>query len=167
IGFDENVANTPSRDAFLLSGKTYSGKAVTSGSKNDSTLDESSPDLGLDWRFSKGIGLTQVTFFPENYASGASRNNYINHIKNNKDTAWNNRKKTPTRTIDGITYTPKEMLDVEKNLEAGLSIWNSFYKKCNTIQGAFSGYISGSCNKDAHGGEGAKRTSMYKECVNS
>lgn len=90
IGHDENFNRTNhivwSRRKFLLSGIKYSGSTFSpvasdkssyktsmnaSDIKNDDKFDASKPpDYGLDWRFSHGIGLGQMTINPDESSKG-------------------------------------------------------------------------------------------------
>ncbi|MFA5128126.1 MAG: pilin [Patescibacteria group bacterium] len=90
IGHDENFNRTThivwARRNFLLSGTTYKGSSFTpvatdksnykatmnaSGIKNDDSFNVNNPpDYGLDWRFSHGIGLGQMTINPNKSMGG-------------------------------------------------------------------------------------------------
>lgn len=88
IGHDENYtgpALVKSRKIFLLSGIKKSGAVfaipATADSyqpsvhnktsvTNDDTFTNTPPDYGLDWRFSHGIGLGQITIFPTEQCGG-------------------------------------------------------------------------------------------------
>lgn len=132
IGHDENVRSSdiPSRNNFIKSGITFLKKTFNVSSVKDKTINDDKiiktgePGLGLDWRFSHGIGLMQVTFFPKDISGGR---NY------------------PLR--EGIS--PKEALEVSKNIELGLKIFkiNSNNNYCNNnFENAFKAYNGGSCN---------------------
>lgn len=170
IGYDENVgsASIPSRVAFINSKIKYSGETFSSSSelitkkdfRNDSKFDASKSDLGLDWRFSKGVGLTQITFFPNGYFSGAYKNN---------PPSWSLRKNIITRELypGGPVYTVKQMLDAKTNIEAGAKLYKYSYESCgNSVYGAWVKYASGSCNSSNSFAkkEAATRTLLFNGC---
>lgn len=177
IGHDENVtvAGVWSREAFIASGKKYSGTTFNSNpsllsdksfKNDDSTIQKNREDLGLDWRFSHGIGLTQTTIFPENFNWKSKE--YIAWIKENQEEAWEKRTRyKPFINSLGKSYTPQELLDPQKNLEAGLGHWKGYYQKCGSVQGAFNAYATGSCKKDTTWREAEERTKLYNTCVES
>jgi hypothetical protein len=121
IGHDENVrANGVSaRINFLSSGRYYSG--ATFSASNDATSSITNDDctinpgscriktqcsdystLCLDWRFSHGIGLGQVTIFPNSFCSGV-----------------------PSISKGGVCYTIRDLLDPQKNLDSSIRIWKA------------------------------------------
>ena len=163
IGFDENVRNSaiPSRVAFVNSGKKYNGETFTpstdlikkSGFINQSKSNVTkTPGLGLDWRFSKGLGLTQITLFPSNYFSEGYKKN------------------PPNLGVSFPMYkgfTPQDLLNPEKNLTAGSQIWKDSWIKCGKdIYKTWSAYGSGSCvpNSDFIRKEATIRTHYYNGC---
>ncbi len=185
IGFDENTtrngSSIPSRVSFINSGKRYNGSSFTPSNtlitdksitnQKISEVKTNVPGLGLDWRFSKGIGLTQITLFPEGYFSGT-----VSFSKN--PLSFDKRDTYPTRTIqytkDGKTIketlTPKDLLKTEKNLLAGASVWKDSWLKCNKDPyGAWVGYGSGPGNcipKNNFIREEAKiRMEYYNGCI--
>lgn len=161
IGFDENTtkngSSIPSRVSFINSGKRYDGSTFTPSNTlitdkkiiNQKITDvKNTPGLGLDWRFSKGIGLTQLTLFPEGYFSRT-----VSFTKN--PISFDKKDIYPTRTIkytiNGKTVeekiTPRDLLNVEKNLLAGASVWKESWLRCNKDPyGAWIGYGSGPGN---------------------
>ncbi len=114
IGHDENAgiaASIPSRKNFLISGQKKSGKTFTPPATatnydykihnstkilNDDVIDPNKPDLGLDWRFSHGFGLGQITIFPGEKCNGLPGKIF------------------PPK--NGQCYTIKDLLLPEKNL---------------------------------------------------
>jgi hypothetical protein len=167
IGFDENVANNgiPSRRAFINSGKKYNGESFTPSdvlitkkdfinqNKNDI---QNTPGLGIDWRFSKGLGLTQITLFP---------NDYFNNVNYTTNPPALDKNYYPT--LDGLT--PRDLLDPEKNLRAGASIWKKSWMACNmNIYGAWVGYGGGpgkcSTSNSFLTKEATIRTEYYNGC---
>lgn len=173
VGQDENApVDISSRKAFVKSGQKFSGAtfsptdALITDHKfcNDATKscignapNPDSPTLGLDWRFSKGIGLTQITFYPDGYKTNYTAN------PANKGIA-------PTRTFnfpDGaMTVSPKDVFKPEKNLEISAKLWNAGMAKCNDPKGAFNTYMCGDCScSGAYATkEVSERTSQYNQC---
>jgi hypothetical protein len=167
IGFDENVRNSgiPSRVAFVNSGKKYNGETFTPssdliGKKGFINQSKSSitntPGLGIDWRFSKGLGLTQITLFPDEYSTAGYKKN---------PPGLDKKDNYPTR--DGLT--PRDLLDPEKNLKAGAKIWKQSWVACNKdIYGSWVGYGRGpgkcSTSNDFLKKEAATRTEYYNGC---
>ncbi|MEI6400252.1 MAG: hypothetical protein WCO58_01905 [bacterium] len=159
IGFDSNVpnANIGARQDFIKSGKKYTGTTFKTSNSlivdknfiNDDSNFTNTDTLGLDWRFTHGIGLTQVTCQP-------------------KTTDWNQKDQLPNCTFAGTSYTPKELLKPEKNLEAGGRLWAYYYKACNKdVFKTWKAYASGSCespNKFAVE-EATVRTDLYNQCI--
>jgi len=143
IGHDENVHwNIPSRRAFLKSGVKYSGATFPAvaafDSKSSDQLsiknDDPTKDIEhLDWRFSHGLGLTQITIFPGEKCNGGVG------------------KKNP---FSGTCYTPAQLLQAQNSLDYGAALLKSLYvqagKKGMTgedqILGAFLGYNAGGGN---------------------
>jgi hypothetical protein len=165
IGMDANVKGTKSNKAFLSSGKTYKGVTFNGASdpnkKNDVSKNEitNTPGLGLDWRFSNGIGLVQVTFFPNGYDSGTYTTN---------PPSWESRNIYPTR--DG--FTPADMLDMTKNLTEGAKIWKYF----NGLPGCtgdyaktFSAYNGGNsmCSATSPSAYGQNAYGIYQSCLSN
>jgi hypothetical protein len=142
IGFDENVTNPgiPSRRAFVNSGIKYTGESftpsdtlITQKSFINQTKDsvQNTPGLGIDWRFSKGLGLTQITLFPDGYFSNPSYTTNPPALNKNY-----------YPTLNGLT--PRDLLDPEKNLKAGAQIWKQSWVACKSdIYGAWVGYGGG------------------------
>lgn len=136
IGHDENVSGTNSRKAFLASQKTYGG--ITFSGENKLNDD---PKTTPDWRFSHGIGVMQITLFPENYFTNA----YQDWAKT--PAAWNARTIELKRTdIDATTYTMANLLDPDININAGMTLLKNAYVDCQTIVGALKKYNSGTCD---------------------
>jgi hypothetical protein len=169
IGHDENVEqhNTRSFQSFKNSVQFYLGgnKGAGNFSLNDDTESETTnfqgvnATLGLDWRYSHGIGLLQLTFFPPNWSTSG----YINNPP-----SWSERNNVPTRVFNGVTYTPAQVLDAETNLEAGLNLWASNYNSCNNNpQQAFVMYNGGSCSASgAAQTYGQQAMNYYNNCIN-
>ena len=167
IGHDENVPGTRSYNALTTVTQLYSGAAKTGGTwkKNDDTvLKPADADLGLDWRFSHGIGALQITFFPLGYAGNADGWSGANYASSPPPLSA--KKNVPSRTLNGVTYTPKQMLDAEQNLEAGLRLWKQNFGICdNNLREAFVMYNGGNCNATGLAQEyGAKAEATYNSC---
>ncbi len=112
IGHDENARlNISARKKFVSSGKKYSGATFSpTGIKakvfNDDKNICNSEDLCLDWRFSHGIGLGQLTIFPGNFCAGT----------------------TPSRKFSGKCLTAKELLHPRGNLEGSARLWKANFR---------------------------------------
>ncbi|MDH5442038.1 MAG: transglycosylase SLT domain-containing protein [Candidatus Nomurabacteria bacterium] len=163
VGIDENVNSTQSNKALANAGKTYFNKNIPSPPRNDAiSLDTSQSHLGLDWRFSKGIGLLQVTLFPGRYEA----NDYISNPP-----SFASRTVTPTRDIDGVIYSPTSLLRVDVNIKAGLAYWKEMYNTCgggSNVEKAFRAYNGGpgAC-EDTSGSAynyGRSAFNIYKSC---
>lgn len=167
FGADENVPGTKSFRSFIASGQKYSGKTFTKGdtsARNDAKRDMSKPGWGLDWRFSKGIGFMQITFYPDNY--GGNNSNYTAKTEN--------RNKVPSRTFNwrsGLTekVTPQEMVDLTKNITLGTKLFKHGLTSTScagNIEKGFKAFHSGSCNStDSFAVQQAKaRMATYNNC---
>ncbi len=165
IGHDENAPlpnSIKARREFVSSGQKYSGEKFNSGDttlgtkgsflNNDhitgdiySASNSSKADLGLDWRFSHGIGLMQFTFFPKN-------NTYV----------------CRTTALTKTSMCPKDMYDPNKAIQAGVELLEYNFKKCKgDVENTFKAYGSGNCtttNKFAVS-ESKKRKGLYDACV--
>ncbi|MDB4984524.1 MAG: hypothetical protein JWM20_703 [Patescibacteria group bacterium] len=175
IGQDENApfAGVPSRVAFINSGKKYSGAAfspstdlVTKNSFcNDTTKNcsgqapaPSSPTLGLDWRFSKGIGLTQITFYPAGYSGTFTAQEA-------------NKNVVPSRVFHfssgDKTYTAFDVFKPEINLDVAAKLWKDGLAKCSTPSGAFYTYVCGACSCGTNAfaqNAVSERMTIYNQC---
>lgn len=162
IGWDSNVRNKDikARRDFIDSQKKYSGLTFTK--KADSITDKSimnddktitnTDSLGLDWRFSHGIGLTQITCQPQPGVTFETRNSLP---------------KCPVGN-----YTPKQLLNPEINIEAAGKMWKQF-----TSSSACGGDVYKTFMAYAQGNSGcsspsawAKQTAdakmtLYKKCL--
>jgi len=167
VGHDENApsANIPARNTFISSGKKSGGSTFSvdnnlitnptflnddNGSTIYSAKNPSADDLGLDWRFSHGIGLKQVTFYPSGSAEGA----------------WDKGRAYPIST--NKTAKPKDMLDPDKAIEYGVELLQVFYKSCGKdVTKTYKAYASGSCDSTNQFAvsEAAIRTRMYDQCI--
>jgi hypothetical protein len=180
VGQDENVPSpsVPSRIAFINSGQKYSGTNFTpdNGLVGTQTFCNDAagclgkipkpedPTLGLDWRFSKGIGLTQITFYPDDYSRFLEKG-YIPKISN--------KSIIPTRTFtfEGkqVKVSAFDIFKPEKNLEISAKLWNEGIKKCSNPEGAFYTYMCGqcSCAGSYPKTEVSERLGQYNECKKS
>ncbi len=164
IGHDENAPlpnSVSARRNFVSSGKKYSGATFnasdTSLGTNSSFLNDdhktgdiytasnpSRDDLGLDWRFSHGVGLMQFTFKGDG--------NYICRVS----------------PISKTKICPKDMYDPDKAINAGAELMQYFFKKCKgDVENTFKAYGSGSCNSTNKFAvsESKKRKGLYDACV--
>jgi len=180
IGCDENVRSNdvPSRRAFVQSLLMYDGTPIPAGTGVMSKVfnvvqkckpDASKPGLGVDWRFSKGIGLMQLTAFPQNY----NKPGYLEAVRGPNGALWNKRTIPVDYRIDiGSThksYSPIELLKPEVNLRAGAELFKAYLDKCNgSVLGAFTSYATGGCTTKSRGRyaytEPRIRTQMYNDC---
>ncbi len=92
--------NTP--EDLKASVQNYKSCMDTAGRNNDRPIDPSKPDLGLDWRFSHGIGPGQATIF-KNWC----------------------QKDQPSVSIKGVCFTVKQLVDPYGGLYAMLWILKS------------------------------------------
>jgi len=138
IGHDENYphnkrgnvcANVGARQKFLTGGKKYSTATFTKIANfsacnhnstnifNDDTFNiKSPPDYGLDWRYSHGIGLGQVTLI-----QGKA---YTKQIDGPNGKEW-------ARKISGRWYTVTDLLNPDKTIEATMYIMTNCINKAN------------------------------------
>lgn len=166
IGHDEDAPlnGVPSRKRFVESGTKDSG-VTFSGSITDRNLfnddhegsnihtspvkNNANYDLGLDWRFSHGIGLMQVTFFPAGSNDGPNYNVGFNTL---------------------ITKTPmklKDMLTPEKAIQSGVEHLQYNFKQCGgDVEKAYRAYGGGSCNSGGFmNSEAPLRKKLFDQCV--
>lgn len=136
IGHDEQVNGVSAHDNFIKSGITFLKQKIGKDLKNDDKNYCKQPGLCLDWRYSHGIGLMQLTFFP-----------------NSSGTDWQ------PRTDVGITTNPLDQLGPDRSIIAGTLYLKSKLDKYGTdIKKAFCAYNAGSCD----GNEGAY-SKLYSE----
>ncbi len=111
LGHDENVRKEgiKSRRDFVNSGcLMYSDKksnavcSITGAAVNDDVVNPNRADLGLDWRFSHGIGLGQITVFPDGPACNGAPH---------------------CRQIGSKLYDPKSLFTLDINLDAVTNLW--------------------------------------------
>lgn len=156
IGHDENAGVAkpiPARREFLLSGKKYSGATFdpSPGTSNNFDVNENKrkiwnddggknlntavgpPDYGLDWRFTHGFGLGQITITGKEYCSpgvrGAKR--------------------------CGKCYTIPELLSPQSSIEISICLMKKNIEKAKSkgwkseddiIRAAFWGFATGPGN---------------------
>lgn len=143
IGHDENVSWTSWYSSYKASAKTYKGVSFAGKDvpKNDDNVPCASPGLCLDWRYSHGIGLMQVTFFP-----------------NPEKTSY----KTDSRTL---YKSPQDLLVLTTNITAGKGIFDSFLTFCGgNLHNAYGAYNSGSCGSGGNG-YAEKAMESYNACM--
>lgn len=166
VGHDEDAPLTGigSRTTFIQSGTKYSKETFTGKSETDNTFfndDHIAPhihtatnpnaeDLGLDWRFSHGIGLMQITFFPENSSE---------KLKYNK----------PFETaVTKTKMSLKDMFNEGKAMQAGTELLQYNYKRCDgDAFRTYKAYGAGSCDSTNSTTiqEASIRKSLYDQCV--
>lgn len=162
IGHDENFnvsthGNVPSRRAFLASGVTASGKRFTPstcpGSNecftakqlNDDVLNlNAPPNYGLDWRFSHGIGASQVTIFPDNKPCPGRESEGRGAIRGGK------------------CFTVKDLLSPEGTIDAMLAQYTVCYKKTGGDPALTIACYGGRSNADALPTKNRMKT--YERC---
>lgn len=172
VGHDENSPDSGifSRREFISSGKKFSGTTFT---PNDSLITKSNllnddhgtgsiytaknpnaDDLGLDWRFSHGIGLKQMTF------AGTTK-----QVEEYGLPLYTEGMKT---RITNQKMTIKDMLIPEKAIMAGNELLTYiFNKKCiGDVENTFRAYGGGGCQGNSSSRkEAAIRKAMYDQCV--
>ncbi len=176
IGHDEDVGlpggpGTKSTRAFIASTKKYSSDTAftTTPPKNDDhghsdNPVEDTPGLGLDWRFTHGIGLMQVTFIPP--------------VWNNSDyetnpPPWSSRNTLPP-SINGLS--PKQMFNETNNISNGVDIYKGFLtsnncggnsNSANIWLKTFSGYNGGwdACDEQTGTPYGQSVYATFQACV--
>jgi hypothetical protein len=132
IGHDENVSWAPAYTAYKNSGKTFKGTTFAIGStppKNDDTAVCNEPNLCLDWRFSHGIGIMQLTYFTNGTTPAGPK-------------------------LESKTFNkpPKELLDMTTNISAGAGLLKNLLTTCSgDLFKAYSAYNSGSCTVNKNG----------------
>ncbi len=150
LGHDENVRKEgiKSRRDFINSGcLLFSGKkstavcSITGAAINDDKIDEGKSDLGLDWRFSHGIGVGQITIYPNGPAcNGASH----------------------CRQIGNKSYTPKSLFDLNTNLDAVVTLWKTDVCSGNVNQDCFRKYNGSGPAAEEYGREA---WAIYNNCL--
>ncbi len=158
IGCDENVhgSDVPSRKAFVGSGIKLDGTTFTGSSANNNcpkNINSSQAGYGLDWRFSKGGGLMQITKFPPGYKTQA----WYEGVKQG-GSYWNSRT-TPFAGWQAV-------LVPETNVNEGISLLKNGLQTCGSIEGAFRKYQGGSCNSSGQiiNASVAKKMTEYQIC---
>ena len=149
VGHDEDVPGAGSYTAYVKELVTYLKVPFTGFKANDDLPDVKKPDLGLDWRFSHGIGLTQITIFP-------------NH------TPWSSyyitKSGIPAAKVNGNLYSPKELFDPQTSLLAAADLIKQ--KRCNLtsdtgLLACFKSYNGTGAAADKYA---ADVMSIYKTC---
>lgn len=123
VGHDENYpgsANSDTRKKFLVNGLKFTGEKFTPPAnetdyqakinnktdiKNDDVFKNMPPDFNLDWRFSHGFGLGQITL-QSSYSCGGQRG----------------------REINGKCFNIPELLTPERNLEFTAELFKDSYE---------------------------------------
>ncbi len=105
---------------------------------DDTGLDPARDDLGLDWSYSRGIGLTQATIFGKSqWCAGGVPSLKI------------------TRKGNTSCYTVKQLFNPYENLKAGISILQGCGAKPNSNYGAVWGCYAGGQSDNSSGRAGA------------
>jgi hypothetical protein len=143
IGCDENVrsSSVPSRRAFIESGiksdgVKFSERSVESRVINNcpKKIDPALPGYGLDWRFSKGGGLMQMTVFPDGYKTSE----WFSGVKEG-GIYWQRR------TIPHSDFN--NLIVPENNIKKGVALLKSNLASCGgNIERAYRKYQTGNCN---------------------
>lgn len=171
-----------SRFSFLRSGKTFQGKTFESsvpalipngsdatskalrkkiacvsqknddGGKNVTEANFVPPDFGIDWRFSHGIGLGQVTFGDGQFCDVNGQK-----VRGTKIKGLNNR-----------CLTVPELLSVDTAVEAMAGRLLSWYKKAGGVPGTPQNQVPESVIRltFAHYGKGNNPGDLYRDSVN-
>lgn len=171
-----------SRFSFLRSGKTFQGKTFESsvpalipngsdaaskalrkkiacvsqknddGGKHVTEANFVPPDFGIDWRFSHGIGLGQVTFGDGQFCNVNGQN-----VRGTKIKGLNNR-----------CLTVPELLSVDTAVEAMAGRLLSWYKKAGGVPGTPQNQVPESVIRltFAHYGKGNDPGDLYRDSVN-
>ncbi len=177
IGHDENVArkgcNIGARCRFISSGKKFSGSpfenylssgkakgsaymdlVYNGGFVNDDTggnrgkLDFSRPDLGMDLRFTHGVGLGQVTLLYD--TRGADLVGTV---------CPSGRR---GRVMGGKCYDIADLLDPQKTMEASIRIFQQNKRSCGgNLYCAFVRYNGSGC---AARGSACAKLKAYAAC---
>jgi hypothetical protein len=151
IGHDENYRQegaVSARKNFLMSGITFLkdtfsppvsnisdykyAKHNSTNQQNDDSFTDVAPDYGLDWRYSHGLGLGQITLFVNSFCEGTTRG----------------------RSVGGTCFTIPDLLTADKNLEFTATLFKEGYDCAGNaghsgtaqIEGAFLAYNAG-CKK--------------------
>lgn len=128
-----------------LASGTEANRKKTADCKCPKETIQNTDDLGLDWRFSHGIGLGQLTFFPKGYKYHESCNNNATVV---------------SRMFAGMCFTPKMALSPRANIEASLKLWKSKFNGSD-YQSAFARYNGGGARAAAYG---AKAIGIFNNC---
>ena len=139
IGCDENTRqDIKSRNAFInsgikLDGTNFNERNITAKVFNScpKKIDSTKSGYGLDWRFSKGGGLMQITKFPDGYGSDS----WYEGVKEGGK-YWLIRER-PFAGFEAI-------INPEENIKAGIVLLKKGLQKCGgDVTGAFKLYHAG------------------------
>lgn len=123
------------------------------GGKNVTAANFVPPDFGIDWRFSHGIGLGQVTFGDGQFCDVNGQK-----VRGTKIKGLNNR-----------CLTVPELLSVDTAVEAMAGRLLSWYKKAGGVPGTPQEQVPESIIRltFAHYGKGNNPGDLYRDSVNS
>jgi hypothetical protein len=138
IGHDENAKlyNVSARKLFvdlgciMQSGTKSSGTcSITGSAQNDDEVEKkdghvisNESGLGLDWKYSHGIGLGQITIFPNGPACNGAPHCTV---------------------INGKLYDPRSLLKMDVNLDAVVNLWKKDKCPGSVTQDCFCKYNGG------------------------
>lgn len=167
VGHDEHARKTgvASRDRFVMdyqceqfnSKQPAKDCEIEGQAQNDDKVDQSKPDLGLDWRYSHGFGIAQVTIFPTKISEGGK----IGDDKKQRGGKGKVCGGVPCINIGGKDYLPRDLMKTETSVEAMARLWK---EKCR-------GEVSQQCFKSYNGAGqaaedyGARAMPYYENCL--
>jgi len=115
IGYDELAPNNSVQTKNGICSFPKGGTAKCGGKQNNDylNLDGTKEDLGLDWRYSRGLGMLQVTIFPKSKSNAGLKG----------QTAYWCNENTPSIMLPpngGSCFTARDLMSPTKSIEAGI-----------------------------------------------
>jgi hypothetical protein len=116
VGYDEIAPFGQAPKDFRRRGslcshpKGNTKKACPRGNNDHLNYDPNAEDLGLDWRYSRGLGLTQQTLFPAVGEKAAQAQPFRRWCKPG----------VPSREYAGRCFTARDLVDPELGILAGV-----------------------------------------------